>query len=540
MKPVITLLLSLTTCGLSAQWSTDPAALMVIAPAGGVPDNLVAFGDGAGGWFAFWKDKRTDGQNYEVYGQRLDADGHALWEPDGRLIHHEDTGAVREFTAGMMGDGNVLLVTIGALSGTYDTLRAIALDMEGSPIWNAPVTVTQGGPPVLTLGELALVPTSDGAVIGWYDIYFGGASGINVARITASGDLLWEPDGHAIPGATYGPFNLLPDGADGVLVHWRDGNGIGAGYHAMRVDSSGANAWPANVQTNAGSTGFNGNHKMVAAEDASMRLAYVNTAYKVQLVAMDTTGALLFNPSPVPVCNYASNQGQVSMVQEDGITTVVWGDSRPPASSHDVYMQRFDAAGNALLDTNGVPVMHLNTYIPTTGLVPSLNGSVIATIDGNVDGLSAMRMNADGTPAWPGPVAFCTPIDNPSYHRQYQFPDGAGGIVSIWLTLQNTRILGAKIFANGTLGGGVGVAERDRPALLHAYPNPATTRLFLDAGAEGVLGNVTLMNTTGSLVHAMHGQGTRAEVDVQHLAPGLYLLRSEYNGTVATARFMKQ
>lgn len=522
---------------LRAQWSTDPANPLVVSTNSGLPDQLHAMSDGADGWLVFWRDRRADGTRFDIYGQHLNAAGEALWDPNGRLVHHEESSSISLFT--VLRSGNTLYFAINSTAGSFqDSLKVFATDLEGVPHWERPVLITYAGAAVsiLYVDQIKLTPTSDGVILGWYDVYFGGSSGINVTRISGSGEVLWQPNGYAIPEAGHGPLMLASDGANGAMVNWRVSNGIGAMFKCMRVDSTGANAWAANVTTNQGGAGFSGNHQLLQGNDASMLLTYVGQPSRIMLCGVDTSGVPVYDPPTLSVCGFASSQGQVSAVQQNGITTVIWGDGRPPAANHDVYMQRIDANGEPLLDPDGALVMHLNTYIPTTGLAPSLNGGIIATIDSQVAGYAAMRMHADGTPAWPAPVAFCTPAFNPLYERQIQLADGEGGIVSFWATYGGA-LCGARIYPNGTLGDHTGLDERSRASRIRAFPNPATDNLFLDlAGDEPVL-RAELINTTGA-VSAATVQGKMLHVAA--LAEGAYTVRLWTRSGMHTARFIKQ
>lgn len=539
MRTTITLLVALAAMICSAQWPTDPANPMLVAPGTGGTAELQAFSDGADGYYAFWRDKRTDGTNYDVYGQRFDGDGNALWTPDGALLFHQDSTTTYEFTAMRSDVGHIFLATIAGPGSFTQDLNVMKLDEDGIPLWDSAVTVTSAGSPVLYLGEVAMIPTSDGAIIGWYDVYFGGSSGVNVARIKNNGDLPWAEDGYAIPGATYGPFNLLPDGADGVMVNWRDGNGLGAGYHCMRVDSSGANAWNANLSTIAGAPGSGGSHMVTSGPNGSLLLAYVDSQNKIRSAGLDTAGNVTLDPTTTVVCPYASDQASPHFVRQGNEITVVWTDNRPPASYRDLYMQRLNLSGALQLDNDGVLVMHTNTYIPTAGVVPSLNGGVIGTMDGNVDGYSAMRMNADGTPAWTAPTAFCAPSHNPFYEEQVQISDGEGGVVSFWRT-DAGNIHGARIYANGELGDHSGInTEAMAFPTMHLAPVPAVSDLVASLPHTVRLRSAQAIDPAGRASDLPFLQsGDRLQLDVGALAEGAYLLRVITDDAMWTERFI--
>src|SRR4030066_318122 len=49
--------------------------------------NVQVVSDGAGGAIIVWEDFRTGGTtNYDIYAQRIDAAGNALWTPNGTII----------------------------------------------------------------------------------------------------------------------------------------------------------------------------------------------------------------------------------------------------------------------------------------------------------------------------------------------------------------------------------------------------------------------------------------------------------------------
>jgi hypothetical protein len=539
MKAITTLLATATALLCSAQWSTDPANPMLVAPGTGGTDELQAFSDGDDGYYAFWRDKRTDGTNFDVYGQRFDAYGNALWTANGMLLFHQDSATTYDFTVLRTNSGNLFLATIAGPGSYTQDLKVMKLDEDGTPLWDSAVTVTSVGSPVLSLGEVTMIPTSDGAIIGWYDIYLGGSSGVNVARIKNNGTLTWAADGYAIPGASYGPFNLLPDGADGVMVNWREGNGLGQGFKCMRVDSSGTNAWNANLSTIAGAPGFGGSHMVTSGPNGSLLLVYADNQGKVRLAGLDTAGNMTLDPTTTVVCPYASDQASPQLVRQGNQITVVWTDNRPPASNRDLYMQRLNLSGALQLDSDGVLVMHTNTYIPTAGVVASLNGGVIGTMDGNIDGYAAMRMNADGTPAWAMATAFCTSSHNPSYAEQVQLPDGAGGVVSFWRTYPGD-IHGARIYANGDLGIHTAMAERSGADLpLPIAPVPAVNTLTAWLPEASQVNAVQAIDPAGKVTTLPFVRnGDRLDLDADGLPNGAYALRVTTDGATLNGRFI--
>ena len=521
------------------QWSTDPAAPLQVCGTAGAPTNLRVLSDGASGWFAFWTDKRTDQTNREIYGQHLDAEGVALWPTNGKLIHTEPGSSIEELAADVLGNGDVMIAYLFRPAMFQDTLKAIAIDIDGDPAWPAPVHITQCGSPILSLGDLRVTSTPGGAYIAWYDTYFGGSTGVNVTRITSSGVLPWGIDGYAVPGASYGPYEIHSDHATGLILQWRTGNGSGAALMAMRVDSSGTNVWPANVQTSAGSGGLNYAFHTAQDEFAAQLTAWVDMPHLIVMARLDTTGALTFSPSPVSVCTFSSDQDIPRVVLNEGYTFVGWVDNRPPAANRDLYLQKLDADGTPLWDADGVLAIQLNSYIPTTGLVASDSAAVIATMDANVTGYSAIRIRGDATPAWPAPVQFCTPAFNPFYAAQSQFADGEGGIVSFWQT-NSGAIHAARIYRNGLLGSPIGIEEIAPMPVLQVHPNPCGDRITITLPEVAGMDRWTIMAMDGRVIMEGSAQASSEPIDVSSLASGTYLVQAAAAGRLHTQRFVRQ
>jgi hypothetical protein len=82
---ILTSLLAFQITIVSGQWSTDPENPGIVCDAAGTQSNPQAFADDDGGIYVFWLDNRlNEPYTHQVYGQRYDADGNALWEEDGR------------------------------------------------------------------------------------------------------------------------------------------------------------------------------------------------------------------------------------------------------------------------------------------------------------------------------------------------------------------------------------------------------------------------------------------------------------------------
>ena len=539
MKPIVLLtVVGLSFSNVMAQWSEDPAAPLVVCDAAHVQSGVRALADGNGGWYVFWMDRRLDGYIGEVYGQRYDAGGNALWTSNGKPIMALAGETVLEFAVTTLDNGELLLAYIHEPAIFQDTLSAMALDGSGNAAWDQATNITASGPSILGPNAVSVIPSPGGAIIGWYDNYIGGSNGVNVTRILNDGSLPWGTDGYAIPGAYYGPFQLFNEGMDGVLVQWRTGNGSGAHLFAMRVGLDGANAWADSVNTSMGGTGLNYAFNSVLTDEGALITTWRNMIGHLDMARLNVDGTLPWGNTPTVLCDYASSQDLPVICRQGDEYVIAFSDNRPPASNADLYVQRITGDGQLLWDVDGLPGLQANTYIPTPGLVPSTNGAVVVTFDANVIGFCAQRILDDGSQAWPAPVIFCTPAFNPFYADQVKLPDGSGGVVAFWSN--NDQVYAAHIDVNGQLGDHTGVNGPVRTdALLRVLPSvtEGPMSVLLPGGlrpkavrAWDALGRATPLSIIGA-------QGDRILLDASELADGLYVLEVTTDAGALSARF---
>jgi hypothetical protein len=266
--------------------------------------------DGAGGAIVAWTDTRNGTTNADVYAQRLDAAGTALWQACGVPVA---SAASSQRKPVMVGDGSG-----GAIVAWRDdtlTSRAVfaqRVDGAGNALW------TPGGIQLATSTDEPGIVTdgAGGAIIAWNDYRSSpsrSVADIYAARVDGAGTLAWTPGGAPVvegvtvgsgafePGGASMHVTLAPDGEGGALVVWHDLRNGGWDVYAQRLDHAGARRW--------GASG-----------------APVTTA-----PASQTAPAVLPDGAGGAIC--------------------AWTDLR--AGNADIFFQRLDAAGRRLLGSGG-------------------------------------------------------------------------------------------------------------------------------------------------------------------------------------------
>jgi len=225
------------------RWTSDGVAVCT-APnwqySGGVAS------DGAGGAVVTWRDERTGGP--DVYAQRVDALGYVAWAADGVAVQATGNG---EYGPSIVDDGDagVIIAWLDGRASPYERdIYAQRLDRWGDALWDA------GGVPVCTAGDYVEAPEliSDGAggvIVSWMDYRaVSGDADVYAQRLDATGSPVWQVDGVAIstPEGTQQDLALVTDRAGGAIMAWRLGDGeSGEGdIYAQKIERNGYLGFP--------------------------------------------------------------------------------------------------------------------------------------------------------------------------------------------------------------------------------------------------------------------------------------------------------
>lgn len=193
--------------------------------------------DGAGGAMVFWSDDRAVADDFDVYGQRIDALGSEQWTAGGVLFC-----AAPQWQYGpvaVLGTGGEAFVSWEDHRGTPSVFGQ-RVDGAGTAYWASSgqllSTVGRGLTPAL------LSDGTGGALVGftaWPDLE--ASSEIYAQRVDATGAALWNPAGVALctaPGHQ-NPCVLVPGAAGGAIAVWEDPRSDAGDIYAQYVSASG-------------------------------------------------------------------------------------------------------------------------------------------------------------------------------------------------------------------------------------------------------------------------------------------------------------
>jgi hypothetical protein len=316
--------------------------------------------DGTGGAIIVWTDQRDPATEHDIYAQRVDGSGTRLWSGDGVAVC-DTLDEQRYPDIASDGVGGAIIVWQDR-RGTYLNIYAQRIDGSGTALWE------RNGIGIDTTDYNSISPEivydgAGGAIFTWE-----GYGGIRAQRVNANGDTLWSANGVSVCTDAPSQWNpmLVSDGNEGAIITWTDNRTPGEFFiYAQRVDADGDTLWTADgiplckVTNNQGlpaivSDGSGG--AIVAWEEG-----YDNQDIHAQRV--DGDGNLLWTADGVDVCTAPNRQVSVRMVADgSGGAIIIWDDERGAYTVG--YTQRLDADGNPLWAVNGISIYYNSKLAP--------------------------------------------------------------------------------------------------------------------------------------------------------------------------------
>jgi hypothetical protein len=300
--------------------------------------------------------------NFNITAQRLDADGNTLWPMGGYTICSASSDQLQP-AAIPDGSGGAVVAWRDERSGN-DDVYVQRIDSSGVMQWttNGVAICTATG----TQSDIMLVADGNhGAIIAWTDHRAGSESDIYTQRVNQYGAVTWSPDG--VPVCTAANYQyvtgIIDDGGGGAIITWMDyRGGILSDVYAQKVNSGGWMQWTANgtpICTAINDQDFprittdGAGGAIIAWEDSR---GMITVHWNIYAQRIDTGGTVQWAADGVLVCEAWFDQNNVAITSvPDGGAIIAWEDERN-GTEEDIFAQKIDGDGNALWEANGVPV----------------------------------------------------------------------------------------------------------------------------------------------------------------------------------------
>ncbi len=313
--------------------------------------------DGAHGAIIVWFDKRS-GTEYDIYAQRIDFDGGTIWTEGGVGVCTAPGGQERP-TLVTDGGGGAIITWFDFRNGASD-IFAQRLDFSGNALW------TVDGVPVCSKPEdqdwpYAFPSGGGGAFISWYD-YRSGSREVYMQRIDPNGEALWQHDGIPISAATdYQAWpQMITDGEDGVVVCWVDSRNGNKDIYAQRVDPDGNTLW-AGGGVPVCTAESDQHYSWIASDDAGGAIIAwqdgrpnPDTDWDIFAQRIAPDGSAIWQVDGVVISEFWYDQTGPRVIPDGfGGAVITWREFGCSGAS-DISGQRVNASGEVLWGSNGL------------------------------------------------------------------------------------------------------------------------------------------------------------------------------------------
>jgi hypothetical protein len=392
--------------------------------------------DGSGGVFVAWGDGRNG--DSDIYAQHLDGNGNRLWTADVRV--NTDTGTAVQGAPGLTScaDDTICAVWQDTRNGDAD-VYAQRLDASGNALWTADVRVNSDSG-TAAQSSPALAPDGIGGIfVAWRDMRNDSyTADIYAQRVGPVGSRLWAADVLVDSNANTGQLSdpsLVPDGSGGVFVAWGEGENGDAYAYAQRLDEVGNRVWNQDVQVGISNEGYPTVASVGTGGD--FIVAWPHEAADIHTQRLNSAGNPVWSREvQVNIGTGAAAQRSPAVTPDgDGGAILLWMNSRT-GTSYGVRAQRFDQNGTTAW-LQSVPL------IDDTGSGPFARELDIAGTGDKVvavwGGVSAQMIDRSGNRQWPDAASVRSSAEWGHSPEVAMLSDGSALVV--WMDHRNTSDL---------------------------------------------------------------------------------------------------
>lgn len=540
MKKIL-LLLSLISAafGAQAQFSSDAANPLVVCNSAGIQKAVKAVNDdftAAKGYFVFWLDNRNLGNSvYEIYGQRLDSNGNALWEPNGRKIVTSPNG-ISAFTVIRWRQGLLLTYVIKA-----DSISSIYLKANGKNRWAQPSLIAHydsnnGVLGVSAAGCLNSFATSAGAAITYYITYFGGSANIGYNKIDINGVVAFPNNSNHYPLSGY-DYRSASDGNDGLYLLSK-GNGLGSTITIDRINSNGTKLWVNGLEITGGGdgNGFGGNISMNTSSTGTLYVTWDSYNYNIYISKILSNGTFgwaqqrigLSASSPLSASHSFARIGKNDSVY------VTWNDVK----NGTVYamMQKTGQGGGISLSAGGKIIDTSNGLYSYPKLAfEGNNATCVFASTGSTVTVAAQELRPNNKLLWPDTKLLCDSYLKWTFYQDYTVLDGSKNCNAVFWTGFDENIYGAKtcvIPSSPQFTNMPETAEAKSNIIntnalnVSAYPNPVQNILHINlSNKPGLNASICVCDLSGRVLKTFEISEKNTLLDISSFSSGIYLIR---------------
>lgn len=368
--------------------------------------NLAMSSDLQEGALIAWHDRRHETSG-DIYCQRIDADGNALWNENGVAACRVAGGqsSPRIFSDGFGGAIVYWIDTRNKLG--YCDIWMQRIRSDGTVLWDkSGISVLTGWNRGITGRDAVLIDNND-VIIAWeMRNRFKGEMDIHVQRIDLNGNVLWQTNGIPICRALGNQSwpQVMQDYQGGAFICWSDSRN--KDIYAQRINIEGDAYWELNGVPVCSAPGEQIHPVMVGDYAGGGIILFADknrigdSDSDLYAQRFNNDGNLLWGNGGIPICTSESDQIHYNIrLDDNGCAIIVWTDSRNSVSA--CYAQKLIFDGSRLWDPQGIVLCQEAVYGSSVRITPDHKGGLFATwIDKrNINNdIYATRLYGNGKP----------------------------------------------------------------------------------------------------------------------------------------------
>lgn len=448
------LLILIASPSLQAQWIENGVAVC-IEDASQMNHQITS--DGENGAIMVWEDRRAG--EYCIYAQRADAWGRMRWTTNGVAICTASGNVSAPAVAGD-GAGGAFIAWADNRNGNYD-IFVQRVDADGTPLWMTDgiaictATDNQSNPLITSDG-------AGGAYIVWID-YRDGYPGFFAQRINGNGIVQWTSNGEVVNNITGDKGNpaILLDSLGGLIVAWDNVAVGGNDILVQRLDSDGNMKYAASGQSICAADGYQMYPQIISDELGGAIIAWYDRRngidWDVYTQRITNLGSTLWTINGEAICTVSGPQNLTGLVRDDMRGAIItWYDYR--ISGPGIYAQRIDRYGAVQWGADGKMVIDEEYGFASFAVSNGLGGAIISWTLHQQESydydIFAQNIDAGGDALWPADgICVTNAWEDQNNHRITS--DGRGGAVISWEDKRNgttSDIYAQRIEADGYWG----------------------------------------------------------------------------------------
>lgn len=473
LRPSLALLTSaaLFASTATAQWTDNAATNTPVVVRSG--DQALPKSDATsdGGRWVAWFDNASG--NYDVYAQRFDSKGHAMFPAGGLLIsdHPQSSSLVNWDLMVDSTDNAVITFTDTRNGGDLDVV-AYRIAPDGTFLWGPDGVVVSFNNDFEADPQVTQASGGD-FVLVWNN--FGGSPGIRMQRLDGNGVHSLALGGATViseAGAAPGFARIVPGLNNEVIVSWiRDTGFFTSIKHlrAMAFTATGSNAWAAPVEVHdAYNLSFAYSPQLVSDNLGGAVLCWHGSnpsrggLFDAHVQHIDSNGNELLSSGGVLLSSAAGMSHLDPKACYNTLTGKIiafWSEKNAGQSQSGWFAQQVDASGNLEWGANGKQLLPVDSATKFLSEVEALDSGALGVIGWSptgsfgADELIATRLDSSGNQVWGAPIDLATAPNSKSTRLSLSMGDNDDAVV-FWEDNRNgdDDVFGQKVAPNGDLG----------------------------------------------------------------------------------------